>query len=164
MFSMAITHIVMSLYALDYCVFITDGECKFSVDAPVPAFLIPARSLRYETMRKIVRATIAHYRKIDQKGSGQGQLAELVTSPCRNSLIVGSIDLATNTVSYNIRRSERRLDPRATALLNSYCRYLGRDAFEHPLETPAVVPFFPRIAEQLDHGGYSQIARSESFM
>ena len=88
-------------------------------------------------MRKIVHATIARYRKVDQKGNGQGHIAELVTSSCRSSLITGSIDLATNTVSYNVRRSERLLDPRATALLNSYCRYLGRDAFEHPLETPA---------------------------
>ena len=123
--------IVMSLHALDYCVFNTNGECKFSVDAPVPAFLIPAWSFRYEKMRKIVHATIARYRKVDQKGNGQGHIAELVTSSCRSSLITGSIDLATNTVSYNVRRSERLLDPRATALLNSYCRYLGQDPNKH---------------------------------
>jgi hypothetical protein len=135
--------IVMSLNALDFCVFNTNGECKFSVDAPPPAFLIPAWSLRYEKICKIVKGTITRYRKIDQQGNGQGHIAELVTSSCRSSLITGSIDLATNTVSYNFRRSERLLDPRATALLNSYCRYLGRDAFEHPLETPPAVPSPP---------------------
>jgi len=50
--------IVVSLYALDLCVFNEDGIAKFGLKSGPPSFLIPAWQTRFEMIRKMCAKTI----------------------------------------------------------------------------------------------------------
>jgi hypothetical protein len=128
--------IVVSLYALDLCVFNDDGSAKFNIKSSPPSPLIPAWQRRFETLKKLCSKTIKKCRDLRSTPGKEQDISHLVTRATNSSLVVGTVDQANETVSYSIKRVQRLLDPRATAALNAYCRFLGRDAFDHALELP----------------------------
>jgi len=126
--------IVVSLFALDLCVLNEDGSATFSLKSSAPTFLIPAWQRRFSILAKLCGSTIQRYRGLRSPSGKQQEVSNLVTRATNSSLLIGTVDVVNETVSYSIKRVRRLLDPRATAVLNAYCRFLARDAFEHPLE------------------------------
>lgn len=127
--------IVLSLYALDLCVFNGDGSSRFILRSDPPSFLIPAWQHRFELVKKLCTKKIREYQNLHPAPGKSKDISQLVTKATNSSFAPGAIDEASETISYPIKRIKRLLDPRATAALNAYCRFLGRDAFDHSLET-----------------------------
>jgi len=55
----------------------------------------------------------------------------IVASCTNEKLLKAEIDLATKTITYNLRRIRRLRQPRAAAILSRYANFVARYAFDH---------------------------------
>ncbi len=126
----------IALDALDLCVFSGDGSARIAVSDNCPANLLPGWTRRHADLRGAATKTISLYefvkqnQPIQQSGRQQEVLKAILPRSAPTQILKPNIDIATRSLSYNCKRTERLNQPQSGALLTAFCAYLARAAFE----------------------------------
>ncbi len=150
-FRMAIN---VRLFGLDLCVLNPDGKLTLSVDAKPNLLLIPSWAKRFDRLLSYVRKIIEDYRRsgppkiqVEDEGTiteaqkhqqkaGRATQALILAERARldsGRTFTPTVQTGPDRLSYNLKRVARLTQPRASALLAAYARFLTRPAFDHDL-------------------------------
>lgn len=123
---------------LDLTVFEPGGNALLCVNDVCPENVINSWQLRFADVKEEVKALLQRYEEWSATGlqAVQGEVMETVARALAMSVsgfVTGTLDSASCTIKYDIRRVSRLKTPKAAALLRAFASHLSRDAFEHPL-------------------------------
>jgi hypothetical protein len=124
----------VNLDALDLCAFRSDGKSMMLLSDDPPDLLSQAWKTRFAVLKKDLTKMVLRYQELKAiKGLADGYILKMIADCSFGNLIKPKIDLKAGTVSFNVCRTGRLMQPRSGALLARYANSLAREAFEHDL-------------------------------
>lgn len=124
-----------------------DGFAYLNTNQACPKYVIPTWERHYDELVATMRGTIDQYKQIQGYCSKLfEEEAEQVLALARarmlslpiflspngeENVFTGEINLSDQSISYNVRRSDRLCQAHSTALLAKFAAFLARTAFEH---------------------------------
>ncbi len=121
----------VKLNVLDFCAFQSDGQATFTVGKACPESVIPAWKEHYQKVSTDVNTILTRFESLRGLNVSIAEATGIVASCTNEKLLKAEIDLATKTITYNLRRIRRLRQPRAAAILSRYANFVARYAFDH---------------------------------
>lgn len=124
---------MVPIEALDFCIFDPDGKANAPTVGGAPDWLLPGWARRYERLASTAASITTALNPLVNAVTADNR-RRIAASHYGRVRSVAKISLTdTNTVRFDLQRTARLRNPRASALLTRFSAHVARDAFERAI-------------------------------